>query len=148
MKLYYFISIYCFFKMDVMSFKDTFSGGVLLEDNPWVCGCGIVWLGSWIRRWMRETLRVQMLHFDGFLYAQNLARRTVCTLPGTNTTIPLVDLDPSEFGCKQGSDNAATAVLIGKFWLTKILALFTALWSYNYYFVENCGITYTAYRTS
>ncbi|KAG8180900.1 hypothetical protein JTE90_010648 [Oedothorax gibbosus] len=81
------------------------SGGVLLEDNPWVCGCGIVWIGAWIRRWMRETLRVQMLHFEGFLYAQSLARRTLCTLPGghnsTSTSIPLVDLHPALFGCRE-----------------------------------------------
>lgn len=124
----------------------------MLEENPWVCGCGIVWLGSWIRRWMRETLRVQMLHFDGFLYAQNLARRTVCTLPGTNITIPIVDLDPSDFGCKQGSESASVSVLQSqslKFWFVKFVSLFVALWSYNcYYFLENFDMTYIAYRTS
>ncbi|KFM61030.1 Chaoptin, partial [Stegodyphus mimosarum] len=124
------------------------SGGVLLEDNPWVCGCSLVWLGGWIRRWMRETLRVQMLHFDGFLYAQNLARRTICTMPGTNVTVALVDLDPSDFGCKQGSENNASAMTSFRdvyFWLLKTASILMTQWCYTYYYVVN---SYDSLRTS
>lgn len=134
-----------------INYNGFISGGVLLEDNPWVCGCSIVWLGNWIRRWMRETLRVQMLHFDGFLYAQNLARRTVCTIPGTNVTIPLVDLDPADFGCKQGTESASISLHLPpshEFRLLQFLLLCVALWCYNYIFFENFDMAYTAYRTS
>ncbi|GIY94241.1 chaoptin [Caerostris extrusa] len=126
------------------------SGGVLLEDNPWVCGCSLVWLGSWIRRWMRETLRVQMLHFDGFLYAQNLARRTVCTMPGSNVTLPLVDLDPSDFGCKLDSESnaASNSLLLPDFWLLKTASLLATIWCYSYFYVVNTFQLHYEHRTS
>ncbi|CAL1265572.1 unnamed protein product [Larinioides sclopetarius] len=125
------------------------SGGVLLEDNPWVCGCSLVWLGGWIRRWMRETLRVQMLHFDGFLYAQNLARRTVCTMPGTNVTVPLVDLEPTDFGCKMDAEsNAAANNHFQDFWLLKTASLLTTLWCYSYFYVVNIFQLHCEHRTS
>lgn len=107
------------------------SGGVLLENNPWVCSCGLVWLGHWIRRWMRETLRVQMLHFDGFLYTQNLARRTVCSVPGTNKTIPLVDLELATFGCNSNkscrSATSKSPVEIVTFVLVVFFTVYDAL---------------------
>ncbi|XP_054717386.1 chaoptin-like [Uloborus diversus] len=124
------------------------SGGVLLDDNPWVCGCGLVWLGGWIRRWMRETLRVQMLHFDGFLYAQNLARRTYCIHPGTNATIALVDLEPSEFGCREGADNGASVANLGVVSLLKVLSLLATVWCYSCYYIESSCAVFSDFRTS
>ncbi|XP_013787518.2 chaoptin-like [Limulus polyphemus] len=84
------------------------TGGVLLENNPWVCDCDLIWLSRWLRRWMHETLRVQMFHFDAALYVYNLARRSTCIMPGINTEIPIIDLKPADINCLENDRNLAT----------------------------------------
>ncbi|XP_076309663.1 uncharacterized protein LOC143224978 [Tachypleus tridentatus] len=83
------------------------TGGVLLENNPWKCDCDLIWLSNWLRRWMRETLRVQVLHFDAALYVYNLARKGTCTIPGTNTEIPIIDLRLKDINCLENEHNTA-----------------------------------------
>ncbi|XP_076330934.1 uncharacterized protein LOC143236518 [Tachypleus tridentatus] len=86
------------------------TGGVLLENNPWVCDCDLTWLSRWLRRWMRETLRIQMFHFDAALYVYNLARRSTCVIHGLNTEIPIIDLKPADINCLANDRNSATVM--------------------------------------
>ena len=43
-------------------------GGLLLDNNPWLCSCDLLWLSSWLRRWVRETRKFYALNFDVFLH--------------------------------------------------------------------------------
>ncbi|XP_064478513.1 chaoptin-like [Ornithodoros turicata] len=83
------------------------AGGIRLEGNPWICDCRLLWLSQWLRRWLRETLRVQTLHFDAAIYVHNLARQSECTVPGTQTRMPIIDLEGDDLGCTSGSSRSA-----------------------------------------
>lgn len=39
-------------------------GGLDLSGNPLQCDCGLVWLGHWLRRWLRETTQIYMISKD------------------------------------------------------------------------------------
>lgn len=41
-------------------------GGLDTYNNPMQCECGLVWLGHWQRRWLRETSQVNTLSKDEF----------------------------------------------------------------------------------
>lgn len=41
-------------------------GGLDTYNNPMQCECGLVWLGHWQRRWLRETSQVNTLSKDDF----------------------------------------------------------------------------------
>ncbi|XP_022243437.1 chaoptin-like isoform X2 [Limulus polyphemus] len=108
------------------------TGGVLLENNPWKCGCDLIWLSHWLRRWMRETLRVQMLHFDAVLYVYNLARRSTCIIPGTNIEIPIIDLRSKDMNCLEDHHNSAVVTSLhfhGSFIISGLVAMH---WCSNY----------------
>lgn len=77
------------------------TGGVLFSDNPWICTCEMTWIGQWLRRWMRETVRVQLLQFDAALSVHVFASRSTCRLPDTNEIIPLIDLTGDVISCEE-----------------------------------------------
>ncbi|XP_076328669.1 uncharacterized protein LOC143234861 [Tachypleus tridentatus] len=108
------------------------TGGVLLENNPWKCGCDLIWLSHWLRRWMRETLKVQTLHFDAVLYVYNLARRSTCTVPGRNTEISIIDLRSKDMNCLEDHHNLAAETSLhfqGSFVIYGLVAMH---WCSNY----------------
>lgn len=39
-------------------------GGLDLYGNALQCDCGLVWLGHWLRRWLRETAQMNMISKD------------------------------------------------------------------------------------
>lgn len=39
-------------------------GGLDLWGNPLQCDCGLVWLGHWLRRWLRETAQMNVISKD------------------------------------------------------------------------------------
>ncbi|XP_076365993.1 uncharacterized protein LOC143254955 [Tachypleus tridentatus] len=86
------------------------AGGILLENNPWTCDCDLIWLSHWLRRWMRETLQVQMLHFDAALYVYNQARQSTCKVPGSNTEVPVIDLRFEDIKCAKNQHNTAALI--------------------------------------
>ncbi|KAF4518519.1 hypothetical protein B566_EDAN004263 [Ephemera danica] len=75
------------------------SEGLVLKGNPWTCDCGLVWLGHWLRRWLRETVQIHTVALEGAQHIQALAREAVCTDPRTGQQTPMVDLYPEDLSC-------------------------------------------------
>ncbi|XP_054258608.1 leucine-rich repeat-containing protein 26-like [Macrosteles quadrilineatus] len=71
------------------------SGGLMLSDNPWVCDCGMAWLGMWQRRWLRETLQLHTAPLDVAQHVLVTSREPVCTEPSTGRQVPILSLYPS-----------------------------------------------------
>ncbi|GIY46850.1 hypothetical protein CDAR_586671 [Caerostris darwini] len=113
---------------DELSFSHR--GGVLLEDNPWVCSCELVWMGKWLRRWLRETFHVHMLSIEAMLYVNSVARKTRCSVPNTNITFAVIDLRPSDIHCQKSVGNAFYASCS----VTVILLTFSLI-LYCFYFI-------------
>jgi hypothetical protein len=76
-----------------------FAGGLILKGNPWTCECGLVWLGHWLRRWLRETMQIHTVVLEGAQQMQNLAREATCTDPRTGQQTPILDLYPEDLSC-------------------------------------------------
>ena len=73
-----------------------FSGGLALQGNPWRCSCENIWLGSWLRRWMRETLQLHTSVAERGQTIQSIVRTITCYDPeNVLKKIPIVDLDTS-----------------------------------------------------
>ena len=73
-----------------------FLGGLALQDNPWRCSCENIWLGSWLRRWMRETLQLHTSVAERGQTIQSIVRTITCYDPeNTLKVMPMVDLDTS-----------------------------------------------------
>uniref|UniRef100_T1JRB4 LRRCT domain-containing protein n=1 Tax=Tetranychus urticae TaxID=32264 RepID=T1JRB4_TETUR len=68
----------------------TLSGGLLLEDNPLICSCDITWLGSWLRKWLKETRKIHLLNHETFLSTESKARLMTyigCNCCSTNLSL-------------------------------------------------------------
>lgn len=87
-------------------------GGLLVDDNPWVCDCGLVWLGAWMRRWLRESLMLHAAPIDAAQHLALAARSASCTDPRTARRTPLLDLYPEDLGCH-------TSALSGAAWFQR-----------------------------
>ncbi|CAL1267963.1 unnamed protein product [Larinioides sclopetarius] len=90
-------------------------GGVLLEDNPWICSCELLWMGKWLRRWLRETFHVHMLSTEAMLYVTSVARKTKCLVPSTNVSISVIDLWSADIYCDISIGNAFCGSYTGTF---------------------------------
>ncbi|PSN46304.1 hypothetical protein C0J52_18601 [Blattella germanica] len=86
-----------------MQFRDYAAGvrhcGLILKGNPWTCECGLVWLGHWLRRWLRETMQIHTVVLEGAQQMQTVAREATCTDPRTGQQTPLLDLHPEDLSC-------------------------------------------------
>ncbi|KAG8286362.1 biological adhesion [Homalodisca vitripennis] len=70
-------------------------GGLLLSQNPWVCDCGLAWLGHWLRRWLREVLQIHTAPLDVAQHVLMTSREVTCSHQVTGRKIPLLDLYPN-----------------------------------------------------
>ncbi|KAG8260801.1 biological adhesion [Homalodisca vitripennis] len=75
------------------------TGGLLLHDNPWLCDCGLVWLGHWLRRWLRESLQIHTAPLDAAQHLVLVTRAATCTDHRTGRQTPLLDIYPEELSC-------------------------------------------------
>ncbi|KAG7172303.1 Chaoptin-like 1 [Homarus americanus] len=75
------------------------AGGLALEGNAWTCECSLVWLGHWLRRWLRETLQIHTAMLKGAQQVHTLARAATCFEPTTGQQVPLLDLHSEDLGC-------------------------------------------------
>lgn len=83
------------------------AGGLLLHDNPWTCDCGLVWLGLWLRRWLRESLQIHTAPLDAAQHLVLTARAATCSDTRTGRRTPLLDLNPEDLGCHASALSSA-----------------------------------------
>ncbi|XP_050523466.1 chaoptin [Daktulosphaira vitifoliae] len=106
-------------------------GGLFLEDNPLQCDCGLLWLGQWLRRWLREAVQVHTLGMAESQMVQSTVRRATCTDPRNDAVrIPIADIYPEDLRCKasalsgSGTGNTATKTSHLIICLVRALAVF------------------------
>ncbi|XP_063217061.1 chaoptin-like [Bacillus rossius redtenbacheri] len=75
------------------------AGGLVVKDNPWVCDCDLVWLGQWLRRWLRETAQVHTMALDDAHLAQLRVREAICRDKISGKATAIVDLYPEVLRC-------------------------------------------------
>jgi len=98
-----------------------------LQGNPWRCSCENVWLGSWLRRWMRETLQLHTSGVERDQAIREIVRTITCggnggggygfgpaglrdrsRSDGGGNAVPLVSLD-RDVGCFQRAQISAAS---------------------------------------
>ncbi|XP_028969172.1 chaoptin [Galendromus occidentalis] len=85
-------------------------GGLRVDGNPWHCSCDLAWLASWLRRWIRETGRLQRFEASTALQLHQTVRRATCYLPGGRST-PIVDFSFEEMNCATTAASTNSAYL-------------------------------------
>ena len=63
-----------------------------LQGNSWSCSCENVWLGTWLRRWMREALQLHTSHVERGQTIRAVVRTITCK-NSDGSERPLVELD-------------------------------------------------------
>ncbi|XP_003738743.1 chaoptin [Galendromus occidentalis] len=91
------------------------AGGIRLEDNPFRCDCGLVWLSQWMRRWLRETVKVQRFEPATALQLHNIARQSTCRLPN-GRSMPIIEFSSDNFHCSTTGASVGSAESIAPFW--------------------------------
>ncbi|KAF0292817.1 hypothetical protein FJT64_009269 [Amphibalanus amphitrite] len=79
------------------------TGGIALSHNRWVCDCGLLWLGQWQRRWVRESLRIHTEVPRNAQHVQRLVRQATCTDLRTGAETPIMDLRAENLHCRIGA---------------------------------------------
>ncbi|XP_049533169.1 chaoptin [Anopheles darlingi] len=74
-------------------------GGLDVSNNPLQCECGLVWLGHWLRRWLRETAQVNLISKDDMKQMIRRAKRSSCTDPLTGKRLPFLEIFPEDLLC-------------------------------------------------
>lgn len=88
----------------------------MLKNNPWSCDCGLVWLGHWLRRWLRETVEIHTLDvINEVQQMEDMAREATCLYQRTNRHIPIVDLRSEDLSCQASalSGDGTSSHLLG-----------------------------------
>ncbi|XP_066905092.1 chaoptin [Halyomorpha halys] len=85
------------------------SGGLLLKDNPLTCDCSLVWLGHWLRRWLRESLLIQTADPEISARLTGAAREASCRDRDGRRTA-LLDLRPEHLSCQASALSAASGL--------------------------------------
>ncbi|XP_038113193.1 chaoptin [Culex quinquefasciatus] len=75
------------------------TGGLDMSNNPLQCDCGLVWLGHWLRRWLRETAQVNLIPKDEMKQMIRRAKRSTCTDPLTGRRLPFLEIFPEDLLC-------------------------------------------------
>lgn len=68
-------------------------GGLILNGNEWICDCDLVWIGEWLRRWLRESFESHSTAIPLVHSMYEEIRRPTCVDPkGGGRSIPLIEL--------------------------------------------------------
>ncbi|XP_059082371.1 chaoptin-like isoform X2 [Tigriopus californicus] len=88
-------------------------GGLALQGNPWKCSCENVWLGEWLRRWMRETLQLHTSVVERGQTIQSIVRSISCLEPDQPDQMrSLVELDDNVKCYKEAEVSASSGMNI------------------------------------
>lgn len=69
------------------------AGGLILNGNEWICDCDLVWIGEWLRRWLRESFESHSTAIPLVHTMYEEIRRPTCVDPkGGAKSIPLIEL--------------------------------------------------------
>lgn len=79
------------------------------------CDCGLIWLGHWLRRWLREAVEIHTLVIKEAQQMEDMAREATCLDPRTNQHISIVDLHPEDLSCQASalSGDCSSSHLLG-----------------------------------
>ncbi|XP_057660617.1 chaoptin-like [Diorhabda carinulata] len=75
------------------------SGGLLLSNNPFRCGCHLSWLSHWLRRWMRESLQFHNSPVEEVINMNEIIKESTCIDTSSGNRIPIIDLEPEDTSC-------------------------------------------------
>ncbi|XP_023017908.2 uncharacterized protein [Leptinotarsa decemlineata] len=84
------------------------SGGLVISQNPFRCGCHLAWLGHWFRRWIRESLQSHNAPVEAVMRMYAIVKASTCVDIATGGTVPIVELPPEDSSCHASAlSNAA-----------------------------------------
>uniref|UniRef100_A0A336MLY2 CSON003104 protein n=1 Tax=Culicoides sonorensis TaxID=179676 RepID=A0A336MLY2_CULSO len=86
-------------------------GGMNIAGNPLQCECGLVWLGHWLRRWLRETAQVNILNKEELKQMLLKSRDSTCTDVITGKKLSFLEIFPEDLLC-HASALSSKSVLI------------------------------------
>ncbi|XP_044750542.1 chaoptin-like [Coccinella septempunctata] len=76
------------------------SGGIMISNNPFRCGCHLAWFGRWLRRWTRESLQAHNAPVETALRMREIVKEAMCTDPINGVKMPIVQLPPEDMSCQ------------------------------------------------
>ncbi|XP_059616261.1 chaoptin [Phlebotomus argentipes] len=74
-------------------------GGLDVSGNPLQCDCGLVWLGHWLRRWLRETVQIHLVTKDEQQIMSRQARGSTCLDPISGKKLTFLEIFPEDLLC-------------------------------------------------
>ncbi|XP_055681985.1 chaoptin [Lutzomyia longipalpis] len=74
-------------------------GGLDVSGNPLQCDCGLVWLGHWLRRWLRETVQIHLVTKDEQQIMSRQARGNTCLDPISGKKLTFLEIFPEDLLC-------------------------------------------------
>lgn len=103
-----------------------FSGGILLDDNPLICECSLLWISDWLRKWIYD---MRIINFEAAVQAYSIAHQSTCSIHTNESNesiqnygekikrISILDLRSNEITCENQSincivNNAVLAVIL------------------------------------
>ncbi|CAH1112884.1 unnamed protein product [Psylliodes chrysocephalus] len=84
------------------------SGGLLLSNNPFRCGCHLAWLGHWFRRWMRESVQSHTAPVETAMRMQQIIKEATCIDSSSGKVVPIVHLPPEDMSCHASALSKST----------------------------------------
>ncbi|KAF6204516.1 hypothetical protein GE061_002858 [Apolygus lucorum] len=80
--------------------------GLLLAGNPLSCDCSLVWIGHWLRRWVRESLVIHTADHESGHRLLRAVREATCR-DRAGRAVPLFDLHPEHLSCHASALSSA-----------------------------------------
>ncbi|GAB0098568.1 insulin-like growth factor-binding protein complex acid labile subunit [Sergentomyia squamirostris] len=74
-------------------------GGLDVSGNPLQCDCSLVWLGHWLRRWLRETVQIHLVTKDEQQIMSRQARGSTCLDPISGKKLTFLEIFPEDLLC-------------------------------------------------
>lgn len=102
--------------MEVLYNTYFFLGGLILTGNEWICDCDLVWIGEWLRRWLRESFESHSTAIPLVHSMYEEIRRPTCVDPkGSGRSIPLIELY-SDVMCHASALSTASGLFTQPLW--------------------------------